>query len=85
MRQAAGLRPAACYVIQHNAGLTWPALLRLHAGHGGDGAGRERTRLTHGSPGIAPRFDGFSRSQHRPAEIRHEGEEEGAAGTMVRR
>jgi len=52
VRQAAGLRPAVSYAIQHNAGLTWPALLRSRAGHDGNGAGCKRTRLANGSDGI---------------------------------
>ena len=48
--------------------------------HDHDGVDLERTRLANGSEGIAQHVDGFSRSQNRPAAIRHEGEEEGAAG-----
>ena len=45
-----------------------------------DGVDFERTRLANGAKGIAQHIDGFLRSQNRPAAIRHEGEEKGAAG-----
>ena len=84
VRQAAGLRPPATQ-YQHNAGLTWPALLRLHAGMAAMVPGRERTRLTHGSPGIASRFDGFSQAFSQAGGDPSRGGEEGSTGTMVRR
>ena len=48
--------------------------------HDHDGVDLERTRSANGAESIAKYVDGFSRSQNRPAAIRHEGEEDSAAG-----